>query len=247
MRCALLAVFFLFSGSAALARRQCASQIKNNWEPSSIPGRRLHVDSSAGGGGDGSSQTPFNTIPSAIAVATGGDAVVVHPGNGYSSGLYLTDVRGTSAAAPIWLGGAPGEAKPVVSGQASGNALQLVRPAWLIVHDLEVTNPTGANGISCDDGTDYNNEQAAHHVIFRNIDFHDVGTGGNSDCLKLSGLNDHHVIDNTFTGCSTGGSAVDHVGCHRGLIARNTFVRNGNGVQAKGSLLLLSSSSQCAL
>jgi hypothetical protein len=62
----------------------------------------------------------------------------------------------------------------------------------------------------------------------------DIGSGGNQDCLKLSGVDDYVVLDSEFMGCS-GGSAIDQVGCHDGVVARNRFTDlGGNGVQTKG-------------
>ncbi len=59
-----------------------------------------------------------------------------------------------------------------------------------------------------------------------------TGTGGNQDGLKLSGVNDYIVMDCDFTRMSTGGSGIDHVGCHHGLIARCTFTEMGsNAIQ----------------
>ena len=55
--------------------------------------------------------------------------------------------------------------------------------------------------------------------------------------MKLSGLNDYWVLDSEFQRCGGGGSgsAIDHVGCHHGVIARNVFSDlQGNGVQCKG-------------
>jgi len=197
------------------------------------PTRILHVDD--GGNdttGDGSSGSPFASIGRAAQEATPGTAIRVHAGT-YPGGAYLADLRGTSIA-PIWIGGAPGEARPVIDG--GGEGLHLVRPAWVVVHDLEVRNAT-SNGINCDDGSDYANPLAAHHVAFRRLDIHDIGGTGNQDCLKLSGLNDFQVMLSTFARCGGGlsGSGVDHVGCHRGLLARNTFTEmSGNAIQAKG-------------
>jgi hypothetical protein len=86
--------------------------------------------------------------------------------------------------------------------------------------------------LNIDDGGDPG--APANHMVFRNLFIHDIGSGGNQDCLKLSGVDDFFVLDSEFRGCSAG-SAVDHVGCHRGVIARNTFVElGGNGVQSKG-------------
>jgi hypothetical protein len=69
------------------------------------------------------------------------------------------------------------------------------------------------NGINCDDGGQTDDETAAHHLIYRNLYIHDIGSDGNSDCLKLSGINHFFVLDSVFSDCSTGvGSGVDHVG-----------------------------------
>jgi hypothetical protein len=72
-------------------------------------------------------------------------------------------------------------------------------------------------------------------VVFRNLLIHDIGTGGNQDCLKLSGLNDYFVLSSEFYACGDGGSAVDHVGCHDGILAKNHFHDLGaTAVQCKG-------------
>jgi hypothetical protein len=72
-------------------------------------------------------------------------------------------------------------------------------------------------------------------VVFRGLYIHHVGTGGNNDCLKLSGVNDYFVLDSEIAFCSAGGSGIDHVGCHDGLIAGNYFHDMGsNSIQAKG-------------
>jgi hypothetical protein len=78
---------------------------------------------------------------------------------------------------------------------------------------------------------------AARYLVFRNLYIHDIGSGGNQDCLKLSGLNDYSVLDSRFARCGGGGSgsAIDHVGCHRGLLARNLIEDlQGTGIQCKG-------------
>lgn len=197
------------------------------------PTEELHV--AIGGNddtGDGSAGSPFATIGRAAQDAVPGTAVRVHAGT-YSGGTFLTDVAGTPAA-PIWIGGAPGESRPVISGGSEG--IHLTRASYVVIHDLEVTGAS-ANGINADDGGDYGNPLATHHVVFRGLDIHDIGAGGNEDCLKLSGLNEYWVLGSEFEGCGGGlsGSGIDHVGCHRGLIARNEF-RNlsANGVQSKG-------------
>jgi len=171
--------------------------------------------------------TPDDDLEAALAEATPGTAVRLAPGT-YDGGSFMSGLTGTEDA-PIWIGGEPGAEKPVISG--GNNALQLSNASYVILHDLEVTGQT-ANGLNIDDGGDPSTP--AHHLIFRGLSIYAIGSGGNQDCLKLSGVNDFVVIDSAFRGCS-GGSAIDHVGCHDGLIARNTFTDlGGNGVQNKG-------------
>jgi hypothetical protein len=182
--------------------------------------------------GDGSAGRPYRTIERAVDDAGPGAAVRVHTGT-YTERTNVADLAGTSQA-PIWIGGAPGEPRPVIEGPSEG--LHLSRVRYLIVHDLEVRG-TDYNGINCDDGGDYDDPTATQHVIFRDLVIHDVGGSGNQDCLKLSGVNDYYVLDSAFARCGggTSGSGVDHVGCHRGLLVGNTFeAMHGNAVQCKG-------------
>lgn len=192
--------------------------------------RDLHVATTGSPGGDGSPTNPFDTIQRAANVATPGDRIVVHAGN-YPGSNYITNLQGT-AAQPIMITGAPSEPQPILGSTGVSEALHLTDPAYLILQDFIVDGPTG-NGINIDDGGDF--VVPAHHVLLRNVTIRNVGSGGNQDCLKLSGLDDFFVLDSLFERCSAGGSNIDMVGCHQGLIARNQF-RNGgsNGVQGKG-------------
>jgi hypothetical protein len=195
------------------------------------PQRTLHV--ATGGSdssGDGSDGKPFATIARAARAVGAGTAVRVHAGT-YAGDIWLDGLVGT-ATAPIWIGGAPGEARPVIEG--GGEGMHLSQPAFVVMHDLEIRGATD-NGINTDDGGDYANPQAAHHVLFQGLFLHDIGSTGNQDCLKLSGLNDYDVLGCEISACGDGGSGIDHVGCHRGQIAGNYFHDLGaNAVQTKG-------------
>lgn len=71
----------------------------------------------------------------------------------------------------------------------------------------------------------------------RDLEIHDIGGGGNQDCLKLSGVDDYFVLDSSFARCGGGmsGSGIDHVGCHDGHIQGNYFESmSGNAIQTKG-------------
>ncbi len=197
-----------------------------------VPTSEVHVAvDGSDDSGDGSRAHPFASLSRAIEDAVPGTAIRFHAGT-YPGGVYVRDVAGT-AEAPIWIGGLPG-ARPVLDGGTEG--LHIIRGAFLVVHDLEVRG-AGANGINCDDGGDYADPLAAHHVLFRNVSIHDIGGSGNQDCLKLSGLSDFVVADSQFARCggALSGSGIDCVGCHRGVVARCEFDGHaGNAVQAKG-------------
>ena len=178
---------------------------------------------------DGSRSAPFQTINRALQDVKPGDAIRLLPGN-YTNGAYLQRISG-SAEAPIWFGGEPNQPRPVFTGTNAG--IHLSRMRHVVVENIEVT-ATRSNGINCDDGGDFANSNATRHVIFRNLRIHNTGSGGNQDGLKLSGINDFFVLDCEFTRTSAGGSAIDHVGCHRGVVARCTFTEGGNSIQCKG-------------
>jgi hypothetical protein len=118
--------------------------------------------------GDGSPDSPYATITHAVRQATPGTAIVVHAGV-YPGGIYLAGVSGT-ASAPIWIGGAAGESRPVIEG--GGEGIHFSRGRYVVLHDLEVRNAT-QNGINFDDGGDYSNPLAAHHIIFERLYIHD--------------------------------------------------------------------------
>ena len=197
------------------------------------PTGELHVSPSGSDQtGDGSAGNPFATIDHAADQAVPGTAVVVHSGT-YAGGAFISDLAGT-AAAPIWIGGAAGESVPVIEGGSEG--LHFIEASYLVLHDLEVRN-VSQNGINCDDGGDYANPLASHHLVFDNLYIHEVGGSGNQDGLKLSGVNDFVVKNCEMARCGGGGSGsgVDMVGCHQGVIAGCYFHDlSANAVQCKG-------------
>lgn len=221
-------------GLSLAGTRAHASRIVT-FETGKQPVAVLHVATTGNDAtGNGSAGNPFATIERAAQLAAPGTAVRVHAGT-YRGDNYIDGLAGTLAA-PIWIGGAPGEARPVLDG--GGEGLHLTRVRYVVVHDLEVRNST-FNGINTDDGGDVADNDATRYVVFRGLFIHDVGGSGNQDCLKLSGVNDYFVLDSEFAFCGGGasGSAIDHVGCHGGLIAGNDFhdlLASGNAVQAKG-------------
>lgn len=182
--------------------------------------------------GTGSATQPFRSIARAVDAAVPGTAIQLAPGD-YAPDTFIENLAGTSNA-PIWIRGTNSTDRARISG--GGQAIHFVKVHYLVVENLEVTG-TAENGLNCDDGGEYGNPNACGFVVFRNLYIHDIGTGGNEDGLKLSGLNDYWVLDSEFARCGGGlsGSGIDHVGCHRGLIAGCYFHEmSGNAVQCKG-------------
>jgi hypothetical protein len=219
------------SGAAGSAGTEAQCQPISTFETGVEPSVVLHVATTGRADGAGTEQDPFDGIETALGAAQPGTAIRVHAGD-YPGDIFLSDVIGTEQA-PIWIGGAPGEERPVIGGAGSAEALHVSGARYFVLHDLEIAGTT-ANGVNLDDRGDYADSEALRHVVVRNLSFHDVGTGGNNDCLKISGANDFFVLDSEFVDCSVGGSNIDHVGCHDGLIAGNSFEGGGTGVQAKG-------------
>ncbi|MEZ4449264.1 MAG: right-handed parallel beta-helix repeat-containing protein [Nannocystaceae bacterium] len=217
------------SGSTTGDPKGCAEA--PTFEDGKTPSTILHV---AVGGADGpqcgDEEAPCATISGAAAKLAPGAAIQIHAGT-YAGGQYLSDLAGT-ADAPIWIGGAPGEARPILEG--GGEALHLTRARYVVLHDLEARGAT-QNGINIDDGGAYDDPEATRWLVIRGLHIHDIGQGGNEDCLKLSGVDDYVVRGSELDHCGGGGSAIDHVGCHHGLLHANYFHDNGaNAVQTKG-------------
>ena len=183
--------------------------------------------------GNGTQGAPFASIEHAASLAVPGTAIRLSPGT-HLTDQFVGDLAG-DVLSPIWIGGEPGRLpKPVIAG--GSEALHLGRAKWVVVHDLEIQGASG-NGINADDGGETANPLASHHLVFRRLAIHDIGTGGNNDCLKLSGIYDFWVLGSAIARCGggTSGSGIDCVGCHDGLVARNRFDQtSGNAVQAKG-------------
>jgi hypothetical protein len=188
------------------------------------PTRTLHV--AVGGTGDGSEAAPFGDLEAAVRAATPGTEILVHAGT-HPGGHYVENVHGT-ATAPIWIRGEEGA---VIDAAGAGEVLHVTEASHLVIEGLELRG-SSANGLNIDDGG--TPETPTHHVVMRDLWVHDVGTGGNNDCIKLSGLDDSMVLDSRIGDCRAG-DAIDHVGCHRMLIHGNTIEATpGGGVQMKG-------------
>lgn len=185
--------------------------------------------------GDGSMTRPFRSIQRAARGLTPGTALRLHPGT-YEGGVVFDGLRG-AATAPIWIEGDPAEARPLIRGGHQG--LYMTRVSHLVLRHLEIAG-TRDNGINVDDGERVDDPEAAHSVVFDDLDIHDTGRqpSGVPDCLKLAGVNAVVVARSRFSRCgaaANGAAGVNGVGIHRALIQGNRFHDTGfGGIQVKG-------------
>jgi hypothetical protein len=169
-------------------------------------------------------------LRNALRNAKPGDTVTLAAGN-YGNGLYLTKVNGTKEK-PIIITGADAKTPPVFAGGREG--IHLSDCNYVVLRNVKVTGCSG-NGVNADDGGSFDTLSVG--VAFENVTIENIGPKGNFDGLKLSGLDGFRVSGCTFSGW--GGSAIDMVGCHDGVIEKCKFIgkkgySQSSGIQAKG-------------
>ena len=174
-------------------------------------------------------------LRAALSMAKPGTRVLLTGGN-YGGGFQFTNLRGEEGR-PIVIAAATPQEPPVFRDAKVG--LHFSNPAYLELHDLVLTKLAN-NGLNIDDGGATSNS-SARGVVLRGLRVSDIGGDGNHDGLKLSGLWDFRVVNCVVERWGTkGGSAIDMVGCHRGVIEDSTFrhtnpePQNCTGVQGKG-------------
>jgi len=166
-------------------------------------------------------------LSTALAAAGAGDAIILQPGV-YGGGHYRANLQG------VTIRSADPANQAIIDGGSNG--IQLSDPANVTIADLTFRHQTG-NGLNIDDGGSF--ETPAANVTLRNLTVRDIVTAGNFDGIKLSGVNDFLIENVQVLHWGTGGSAVDMVGCHRGLIQNSSFIHtnaanSGTTLQPKG-------------
>lgn len=188
--------------------------------------RTLHVATTGDDGADGSAGAPLATLREAAGRATPGTRIELAAGT-YTGSTYLDALQG-EATRPIAIVAA-GEV--ILDAGGAGEALHISEARYVVLEGLTIQSASG-NGLNIDDGGTA--DTPAEHVVLRNLTVRDVGTGGNNDCIKLSGVDRFFVLGSDISGCNAG-DAIDMVGCHEGVIAGNNIHDAlGGGIQAKG-------------
>lgn len=170
----------------------------------------------------------FATLTQAAASLQPGDSVMFLNGVHGGQTQFVNDLNGT-ANLPITI---YAEARFEVIFQGGTEALHFINCSHLILDGFVIQGQSG-NGINIDDGGDYSTP--THHIEMRYCWFRDMPISGNTDFLKLSGLDSFHIHHCRFIDGGDGGSGIDMVGCHDGVIEDNWIERAGtSGIQAKG-------------
>jgi hypothetical protein len=173
-------------------------------------------------------------LRAALAALRPGDVVVIAAGT-YHAGITIANVAGTEKA-PVVIRGADPKDPPLFEGERA--ACHFSDCSYLTVRGIRVRGST-TNGMNFDDGgtRDGTGDTPSHHITIEDVVIEDTGPRGNRDALKMSGILDFVVRRSTFDGW--GGSAIDMVGCKRGVIEDCRFLGKAscsqdNGVQTKG-------------
>ncbi len=156
-----------------------------------------------------------------------GDTILVRAGI-YSSPNYISNLKGT---AEKWITiTAPKGEEAIFKGQST--AMQLSDPTYLLISNL-IFDAQTMNGVNIDDGGSY--DSPSHNIIIENCEWRGINATGNNDLLKMSGVDNFIIRNCKFKNGSPGGSGIDMVGCHNGVIEKCIFENQGsNSIQNKG-------------
>jgi hypothetical protein len=195
-----------------------APQMGHNTAAAAMPARHKTVEVSS-----------HNEFIKALRDLQPGTTLLLAPGTYRSFSLH--GVQGT-AQAPIVIAGRDPDDPPFFTGRGEGAKLSSV--AFIRLRSLKFIG-FGQNGINIDDSGNPNTP--SHHIVLEDLAILDTGPQGNHDPLKLSGVQDFVVRACRFEGW--GGSGIDMVGCHRGLVEDCRFIgregfRTKTAVQIKG-------------
>jgi len=169
-------------------------------------------------------------LSAALSSAVPGDRVALEPGI-YSGGRYLIGLNG------IVLTSTDPDDPAILDAGGSGEVLHLSSASNVTIEHLEFRNYS-ANGINIDDGGNWPAGRSRGITLRRIVVTNAVAPSGNRDGIKLSGVDEFLIDGVVVERWGTGGSAIDPVGCHFGIVRNSRFVHPGltagSGVRPKG-------------
>ena len=169
----------------------------------------------------------FATVTAAAQQALAGDTILCYDAS-INGGMYIENLKGNQNQWIYLRAAQPGATRI----QGGSNAIQFTDAAYLHIEGFVISGQTG-NGLNMDDGGSYNTP--SHHLRLVNCTFENINATGNNDLLKMSGIDSFVITGCTFRNGAAGGSGIDMVGCHFGVIEKCNFSNLGsNSIQAKG-------------
>lgn len=170
---------------------------------------------------------PIRNLENATLNIQPGDTIMMRSGV-YTTSSYISNLQGTNDK---WITiTAKDDEEVIFRGQST--AMQLSDPAYLRISKLNFESQT-ANGVNIDDGGSYNSP--ANNILIENCEWRSMNATGNNDMLKMSGVDNFIIRNCKFSNGSAGGSGIDMVGCHYGIIENCIFENQGsNSIQNKG-------------
>jgi len=179
---------------------------------------------SVGNNGDG---YDYSTISHAATDAIPGDTIMLFDTK-YDGGEYIVELHGSE---DMWINILP-NSRNKATFEGGNQAIHFVNVSYVRIFNLGFQYQE-VNGVNIDDGGDY--AIPTHHIIFEECSFGSIQAEGNNDLLKMSGVDYFEIKNCDFRFGSPGGSMIDMVGCHNGIIENNIFEEGGsNSIQAKG-------------
>ena len=171
-------------------------------------------------------------LQAALRSAKPGATILLLPGE-YRGGVHFENLHGTRDQ-PIVIAGAKRSDPPIFVGGNSG--IHLVDPKFVELRDLKLSGAL-TNGLNIDDGGSF--ETPVVGLKLSGVVSVDVGSDGNEDGIKLSGLRGFRIENCRVENWGKSGSGIDMVGCHDGVIIGCEFrhqpdLAKGSGIQAKG-------------
>jgi hypothetical protein len=111
------------------------------------------------------------------------------------------------------------------------NAIQLSDATRVTMEHLIFQGQTG-NGLNIDDGGSFSTPST--DITLRDLTVRDMNANGNNDGIKLSGVTGFTIDNVRILNWGEGGSAIDMVGSHHGLIQNSLFHHEAIGVAGTG-------------
>lgn len=179
---------------------------------------------------------PGQSFEAAVEALNAGDTLIVHAGTYADTGRISVTVRGT-AAAPVLIKGADGEAVPLITRPttaAAQNTINIEGATWLRITGLEISS-NGGDGI--------NLSGANADITLDHLEIHDVDVGINFRTTMTRITVQHNHIHHTGQNGGTGEGM--YIGCNDATcIVSNSLIENnwihdtrnstqGDGIEVK--------------